>query len=88
MEQHWFLYDHNRGRYNNRSGDAFDEESGTGLNKLVLRGSSLESVHNGASVSTVDLDVLVQVVRTSKPLGTNLIIIFDKSVEHQRWGNI
>ena len=54
----------------------------------MLRGSSLESVHDGASVSTVDLDVLVQVVGTSKPLGTNLIIIIDKPVEHQRWENI
>ena len=58
------------------------------MDKLVLRGSSLESVHDGAAVSTVDLDVLVQVVGTSKPLGTNLIIIIDKPVEHQRWENI
>ena len=70
------------GRY--LSGDAFDEETGTCLHKLLFRGSPLESVDDGAgaSVSTVDLDVLVEVVGTSEPLGTHLIIIIDKSVEH------
>ena len=50
----------------------------------MLRGSPFETVDDGAgaSVPTVDLDVLVEVVGTSEPLGTHLIIIIDKSVEH------
>ena len=51
----------------------------------MLRGSPFETVDDGAgaSVPTVDLDVLVEVVGTSKPLGTHLMIITDQSVEHK-----
>ena len=61
------------GRY--LSGDAFDEETGKVM--IVCCRSPLEGVDHCArsSVSTVDLDVLVKVVGTGKPLGTHLKII-------------
>ena len=58
------------------SGDAFDEET-CGC-KLMIRRSPLEGVDDGAggaAVPAVDLDVLVKVVGTGKPLGTHLKII-------------
>ena len=56
------------------SGDAFDEETGKVM--IVYCRSPLEGVDHRtrSSVSTVDLDVLVKVVGTGKPLGTHLTI--------------
>ena len=65
------------------SGDAFDEETGGKVMIVSCSGSPLEGVDHCArtSVSTVNLDVLVKVVGTGKPLGTHLTIIIDKTVE-------